>query len=201
MNRVRATDIAAHIGQWVAMGLGLIGLFGSPMLVFIALFVWIGAVEEASLVHMSAALESVSVSDAMVTSFETVPAHATVAQVLERALHSMQSQFPVVLDGSLVGLVSADDLLREVARGRGLDPVSTIARPVDVTARPEENVERALEHLRESHSEVLAVMRDGSLVGLLIPRNVIQLADLRDALSGLSSGRRPFTDQTTAAHV
>src|SRR6185503_7629478 len=37
----RATEIAAMIGQWVAFGLGFLGLFGNPLLIFIAIFVYL----------------------------------------------------------------------------------------------------------------------------------------------------------------
>ena len=43
MDYVRATQIAAHIGQGLALVFGLVGLFSNPFLVFIALFVWMGA--------------------------------------------------------------------------------------------------------------------------------------------------------------
>ena len=40
---VRATGVAAAIGQAVAFGLGFIGLFYNPMLIFIAIFVYLAA--------------------------------------------------------------------------------------------------------------------------------------------------------------
>ena len=43
LDYVRATQIAASIGQALALGFGFLGLFSNPFLVFIALFVWIGA--------------------------------------------------------------------------------------------------------------------------------------------------------------
>ena len=48
----RATEIAARIGQAFALGLGFLGLFGNPLLIFIAIFVYIAAAGEA---QMSAA--------------------------------------------------------------------------------------------------------------------------------------------------
>jgi stage IV sporulation protein FB len=39
----RATRIAASIGQFMAVLFGFAGLSGNPMLLLIALFVWIGA--------------------------------------------------------------------------------------------------------------------------------------------------------------
>src|SRR4029078_11288924 len=49
---VRATEGAAMIGQWVAFGLGFLGLFGSPMLIFIAIFVYLAPASEAHLVAL-----------------------------------------------------------------------------------------------------------------------------------------------------
>src|SRR6186713_965113 len=42
IDRPRATLVAAKIGQGLAVVFGVLGLFTSPMLVFIAVFVWIG---------------------------------------------------------------------------------------------------------------------------------------------------------------
>ena len=43
MDRVRATRIAAIVGQVLAVGLGIWGLMGNPFMILIAAFVWIGA--------------------------------------------------------------------------------------------------------------------------------------------------------------
>jgi Zn-dependent protease len=41
----------ASIGQGIAVFFGFVGLFYNPFLLFIALFVWIGAAQEASMVQ------------------------------------------------------------------------------------------------------------------------------------------------------
>src|SRR5437762_4510151 len=72
MDYVRATQVSAHVGQAMALVFGLLGLFTNPFLVFIALFVWIGAAQEASMVQMRTALIGIPVSRAMLTDFHTV---------------------------------------------------------------------------------------------------------------------------------
>jgi len=52
INYVRATDIAARIGQGMAILFALIGIFYNPFLVIIALFVWLGAAQESVMVRM-----------------------------------------------------------------------------------------------------------------------------------------------------
>jgi Zn-dependent protease len=52
MGYVRATEIAAKIGQGVACALGFVGLLYDPMLIFIAILVYLAASSEAHLVAM-----------------------------------------------------------------------------------------------------------------------------------------------------
>jgi Zn-dependent protease len=48
----RATQIAAWIGQGLALVLGFLGLFGSPLLIFIAFFIFAGARQEAAIARL-----------------------------------------------------------------------------------------------------------------------------------------------------
>lgn len=54
MGNLAATEIAANVGRAMAVVFGLVGLFGNPMLVFIAIFVWFGAGQEAQLARHQA---------------------------------------------------------------------------------------------------------------------------------------------------
>lgn len=52
--------------------LGFVGLFSNPMLVFVALFVWIGASQEASATHLKQAIAGTPIRAVMVTDFTTL---------------------------------------------------------------------------------------------------------------------------------
>ena len=62
MEYTRATHIAATIGQAMALLFGFLGFFGNPFLLFIALLVWIGAAQEASMAQMKSALSGIPVA-------------------------------------------------------------------------------------------------------------------------------------------
>ena len=118
---VRATEIAASIGQFVAFALGFIGLMSNPILIFIAIFVYLAASSEAHMVALRAASRGVPVTYAMMTQFATLSPHAHVDEAVQTLLQTSQSEFPVVDDlGKPVGVLGRADLIRAI-KTRGAD--------------------------------------------------------------------------------
>ena len=82
----RATQIAATIGQGMALLFGFLGLFTNPFLLFIAFFVWIGAAQEASMVQMKTALGGIPVGRAMLTDFQSLSPREPLSRAVELIL-------------------------------------------------------------------------------------------------------------------
>ena len=110
---VHATEIAATIGQWVAFALGFLGLFGNPLLIFIAVFVYLAAASEAHLVAIRAMSRGVPVTAAMMTQFATLTPDEHVDAAVETLLRTSQGEFPVVDgNGRPLGVLGRNDLIR-----------------------------------------------------------------------------------------
>jgi Zn-dependent protease len=110
---LRATERAASIGQFTAFVLGFIGLFYNPILVFIAIFVYLAASSEAHSVALRAVSRGVPVRDAMMTDFITLQPETHVDEAVETLLRTAQRTFPVVdRSGSFVGVLDRGDILR-----------------------------------------------------------------------------------------
>jgi Zn-dependent protease len=86
MDPRRAIQISARIGQGFALLLGFLGLFGNPLLVFIAIFIYMAAASEAQGSTMQATTSGLAVSDAMETKFATIPIDATLAAAVDALL-------------------------------------------------------------------------------------------------------------------
>src|SRR5438046_9605763 len=92
----RATQIASSIGQSCAFIFGFLGLFGNPLLIFIALFVYMGASQEAALAQIKDISRSFPVSSAMVREFRSLPQPATLQEAADALLPTSHHDFPVL---------------------------------------------------------------------------------------------------------
>lgn len=180
---VRATERAAAIGQGLALLLGLWGLFSSPMLVFVALFVWIGASSEAGAVHTRSALAGLPIQAAMLTDFHTLSADDSLEVAAQALLAGSQVDFPVLDErGELTGVLTRADLIRGLTeRGAHSAVASAMSRSFE-TAEPTELLEPALERLQRSECPSVPVLQGGRVVGLVTPDNIGELVMLRGAL-------------------
>jgi Zn-dependent protease/CBS domain-containing protein len=185
MDYVRATRLAATVGQWMAVLFGLFGLLGGNFfLVVIALFVWIGAAAEAGMVQFRAGLAGVPVERAMIRHFATLAPDDTLAAAARHVLDGFQHDFPVVAGGKVVGVLPRDTLLAGLTQAGPDARVGDFMRTDFRTADPQEMVEPTFERLKTDGCPVLPVLRNGELVGLLTPENIAELVTIREAIRG-----------------
>lgn len=180
---VRATLTAAWLGQALALGMGLLGLFFNPFLLFIALFVWIGAAAESSSVVTRALLSGLPVRAAMLTRFTTLEPTDTISTAVKQLLAGSDIDFPIVQNGRLVGVLTRNDLLRELHDSGPAVQVGAVMRSGVDTVDPSEPLDQAVARLDASECRVLPVVRNGELLGLLTPENVTELLMVENAIS------------------
>ena len=166
---VRATEIAARIGQAFAIGLGFLGLFGNPLLVFIAIFVYIAAAGEAQMSAAQQSLKGLTVGEAMETRFTPIPIEASLSQAVDALLATAQHEFPVVdAFKKPVGLLTREDILAAVREHGGEDPASAFMRSGVESVRPSSSVQGVFERLQAPGAAALYVTEaEGAIVGLL----------------------------------
>jgi Zn-dependent protease/CBS domain-containing protein len=192
MGRRRATAIAANVGQVMAILFGILGFMANPFLVFIAIFVYLGAQAEAEMVEMQSALGGLTAGDAMMTRFGTLEAGDPLSRAVDELLAGSQQDFPVLEGGVPTAVLRRKDLVKALSEGRGAGRVADAmcqgCTAVDASAP----LERAVESMRENGCDSVAVTDGGRLVGLLTLENIGELVMVNRAAekAGVPAGAR-----------
>jgi Zn-dependent protease/CBS domain-containing protein len=189
LGMVRATRIAATVGQGLAMVAGIYGLArGEVILILIALFVFFGAAQEATMVETRAAGRGIIVDQMMITRFVTVPIYATLRQAVDLLLEGEQREFPVIDNtGAVEGLLTRDHLIKGLA-AHGPDSPVRDAMAQNIPRLPLGlGFDEAMDRLRASGLPALPVVDGaGKLAGLLTLDNITDLILVRRAVKPTS---------------
>lgn len=180
--QVRATEIAARFGKGFALLFGIVGFFFNPILLFIALFIWVGATGESKTTHLKSALDAVPVERVMIRDVIALETDDPLARAVEHILDGFQQDFPVLAHGDVVGVLARADLIRALARYGEAAPVWTAMRREFHTVAPTETVGGVYPRFRESQL-ALPVIRNGELLGLLTLENIAEFVMIQNALS------------------
>lgn len=184
LSYARATQIAANVGQGFAFVFGFIGLLWNPFLIFIALFVYIGASQEAALAQMKDISRRFPVSSAMVRDFRTLPADATLPEAVDALLATSQHDFPVIGEnGSFAGILTRHDLIAALRKNDPTIRVGDVMRRDIPTVTTGTRFEDAFRIMQECNCPAVPVLDSMKrLVGLLTPENVSELMMVQSAL-------------------
>ena len=191
LSYARATQVAATVGQAFAFLFGIVGLFGipglypsNPFLIFIALFVYLGASQEAALAQMRDVSRRFPVSSAMVREFRTLPQTATLQEAVDALLATSQHDFPVLDEaGGVAGILTRHDLIGALRKDDGSVRVSDVMRRDIPTVTTGTRFEEAFRIMQECNCPAVPVLDSMKrLVGLLTPENVSELMMVQSAL-------------------
>jgi Zn-dependent protease/predicted transcriptional regulator len=190
MTYPKATQVAASVGQALAFTFGFVGLFTTPMLLFIGLFVWIGASQEACAAQIRSALSGTPARAAMLTDFETLWCSDTLADAVRTTLRGSQHDFPVLDRERVVGVLTRTDLLVALTEFGQDHPVKSVMHREFLIAEPAEMLEMAFQRLQECDCHTMPVIHDGRMVGLITMDNLGEYLLIEAALqeSGGNSG-------------
>jgi CBS domain-containing protein len=172
MEYTRATSRAAIVGQGMAIVFAFIGLQGNPILLFIALFVWIGAGQEASMTQMKSALAGIPLRRAMLTHFRTLSPTNTLGDAVDLLLTGSQQDFPVVVNGRIEGILTRSDLVKALTRSGRSAAVADAMKRECPTAEASEMLETVLARLQGRECHTVPVLEHGALIGLVTMDNV-----------------------------
>src|SRR5205814_2734893 len=154
------------------------------MLIFIALFVYIGASQEAALAQMRDVSRRFPVASAMIREFRSLPQDATLEEAVDALLATSQHDFPIIGDnGGVAGVLTRHDLIAALRRGDPHIRVGEVMRRDVPTITTGTRFEDAFRIMQECHCPAVPVLDSMKrLVGLLTPENVTELMMVQSAM-------------------
>lgn len=183
-DRVRATRLAAMAGQTLALVLGFLGLiWGNPLLVLIAVFVFVAAAAESNDVAMRSAARGYLARDAMITQFESLGPEDTLDAAAQALIRTTQHEFPVVdPEGRLTGFLTRTALFRALAEENRTQKVAAAMSTGIPAVSVLTGLEAALDAMQKAQAPAIGVVgREGRLVGYITPENLGELMLLANA--------------------
>ena len=181
----RATRVAASIGQALAVVFGFLGLFGNPLLVLVAVFIFLAASGEAGYVQAREYTRGYLASHTMITAFEPLSPLSTADDAAALLLRTTQQEFPV-LDGakSLRGVLTREALIEALKTSGGATPVLDIMDRQVPTVPENACLDNVFQLLQKSRARIVAVVDPRQrFVGYITPENLTELVMIQSSRS------------------
>ena len=175
----QATRLAAWMGRMLAISMGLYGLLAPQfMLVFFAMFIYLGAAQEGAAATGRTLTQGIPVRAAMITEFHTLEHGNTIRDAANLLLSTHQQDFPVVHGDQVVGLLGRNLLLKALAAD---GPDAYVAGVMDrnfLSIDPATDLAEILPVMAQAGRCAL-VMDHRKLLGLLTTDNLSEFLLLR----------------------
>jgi Zn-dependent protease/CBS domain-containing protein len=177
-----ATRVAALTGRALAVLMGLAGLlFSNFMLVFVALFVYLGAAQEGAVARGRMLSAGFPVRAAMITDFRTLQHGDTVRDAGNLLLATSQSDFPVMHGETVTGLLTRSRLVRAMM-AQGAEAYVAGAMDREFTRlSPDAPLTEVLPQLSRSGACALVMDAEDRLLGMVTAENISEFLLLRQA--------------------
>jgi Zn-dependent protease/CBS domain-containing protein len=192
MDPIRATQRAVRIGHVFAILFMMLGMLMTNRadtradglwLLMIGIFLFVGAqLEERSAVFHSV-LQSVRLEEVMLTDFATLSPADTLEDALDKAVHTLQDDFPVVRGSDMVGVISKQKIL-DALRADGNGYVQAAMNRLFDVASKQESLASAFRKLAARNVSIIPVVDEQRLVG------IVTLQNLMHSMALLAEGRK-----------
>lgn len=105
VGRIKATKITSSLGLMIAIIFFFVGLLYNPLLMFIALFIFLGAFNENRIVQELAWLDGHTAEEAMLFNITTFKPQDSIDLVVNKILSGTETNFVVVEDHTIKGIL------------------------------------------------------------------------------------------------
>lgn len=179
MNRRKATQLATNIGQFIAVLFLLIGLLYNIFLIFIALFVFIGAYGENQIVQHLALLEGHTVEEAMMINITTFKPEDSIDLAVNKIISGTENDFVVVKDHVIQGVIYHQDIIDNSNKNV---LVKDVMKSNFKALNASDELKNVFYRIYNEKKSFFPVVDDGKLVGTIDSTNLNEYIQLQAKL-------------------
>ena len=172
LDSAAATRRAVSISHALAMILMVAGLFSDTWLTMVGVIIFSAAQLEERAVIFQSVLDNVRLEEVMLTDFATLSPADTLEDALDKAVHSLQDDFPVVRGSDMVGVISRQRIL-EALRMEGNGYVQAVMNKLFEVSARQESLASAFRKLTSRNLSIIPVVEDQRLVGIVTLQNLM----------------------------
>jgi stage IV sporulation protein FB len=181
----RATQLAALLGQALAVLMSVVGLLsGNFLLGLVGVFVFIAAYQERRQTLMIESLRGVSVRQATRPIGVRLNPGLSLGQAAAQAAAAPQTAYLVVEGSKLTGVLLREDLLSAVRNAGPAAAITPYVRRSTLLLRPEETLDLALQRIAQGRTGFALVVDGAQVVGTINQADLLRLAEILRAHPG-----------------
>ena len=181
LSHAKATNIAASVGQVLAMVFVFLGFFTNPFLIFIGFFIFLGAQSEAIYARSKFMLQGYRVSDVLMEDIPVMDNNTSVGDAASKLLNSQNKNFVVTREGKAVGTLSREQIIKALGERGSNVAVDDVMDDKVITLSPEMPLEEAWQLLQQNRKPLMLVMADGQLTGVVDDENMAEFILIQTA--------------------
>ncbi len=178
---MKATQTAANIGKIIAIGFVILGFYLNLFLIFIGLFIILGAHTEAEMVKNQYYISELKASDALMTNFIKIDKSETISDAIRLLLDGEAKSFLVTDNGTPYGILSRDHIIKGINQYGETATIETIADKNLIYSEMNTSLNDVFLLFQQTRSPIILVRANNVFKGIIDAENIAELIMIKTA--------------------
>lgn len=176
-----ATNIAARIGQILAVGFVILGFYSNPFLIFIGIFIILGAQAEAQYTQTKSTLAGYKVKDVLMRDYKVIDKDETIKKAVQILLNGQSKNFLITENSLPIGTLSRDEIIKALSEKGESEIIENVMSKDLIFLNANTPLEEAYQKGLANHTSLMLVMENNQLIGTLDTENILEFIMIKDA--------------------
>jgi Zn-dependent protease/predicted transcriptional regulator len=181
MQRHTATTVAARIGQVLALGFIFLGFFGNPFLIFIGLFIILGAQGEAQMTKAGFMMKGILVKDILMKNYETIEESDTVETAMNKLLNGQCKNFVVMANKQPIATLGRDEIIKALSENGKQTKIHFVADKNPIRLNANQSLEEVYPIMIKGKNSLAFVYDNQQFIGVLDLENILEFIMVKEA--------------------